>query len=543
MKSTEIIQPTPISAPIAHDGLKFNIPENATGSELASIAEGFPEITMKALDNGGLPPRGQDCNGMFYLSTDQKVYLQNGGIITFNQAVSDLIGGYPQGAYLDYIDTDGNYFKVKSLIDDNNYNFVTNSEYINGEKWELINFGGANVSLTNLTPEGEKHFLNKTQISSCILEAPQMVDLQLDGNVLKLKGKAIIPYGTEAPTMAIGDTFLNGTIADISYDGSKLFYIVEYENLEMSDVGSGTGQFFVFIVPNGRLGYVGTTNIEAGTQPESSTKAWYYNTATNFVSNSSDSYSYASFPLAICTRANNVATGIVQVFQHTGYLNSVVWCTKGLKALLPNGRNADGSLKNIQVVTENILVGGGFKTTASEVEVRLNYNNDGTLTLPRNTVNAQYGYNFEKNIYYRPDGLMPNSTPLAVMSSNTDGIQTFAPVQDFMAVDYNIYERFINTPFVTTKQVKLAKNGFLKLNNGIIFQWGTATLPANTQEMTVTLPTPFTNAEYSVTITHIGLGSYIYTVPTGGRTTTSFKMYQTGKVSNTMAQMWFAIGY
>lgn len=155
MKSTEIIQPTPISAPIAHEGLKFNIPENATGSELASIAEGFPEITMKALDNGGLPPRGQDCNGMFYLSTDQKVYLQNGGIITFNQAVSDLIGGYPQGAYLDYIDTDGNFFKVKSLIDDNTYNFVTDSTYIDGEKWSEVPIGGTTNASRNI---GEKVF-------------------------------------------------------------------------------------------------------------------------------------------------------------------------------------------------------------------------------------------------------------------------------------------------------------------------------------------------------------------------------------------------
>lgn len=454
------------------------------------------------------------------------------------------------------IDSFGLVLEMGTPVSADNMNHIEEGIENNDQRITILEGEGtrANVSLTNLTPEGEKHFLNKTQISSCILEAPQMVDLQLDGNVLKLKGRVIIPYGTEAPTMAIGDTFFNGTIADISYDGSKLFYIVEYENLETSNVGTATGNFFLFIVPDGRLGYVATTNIDAGTNPEGSTKSWYYNTATNFLTNSTDSYSYASFPLAICTRANNVATGIVQVFQHTGYFNSIVWCTKGLKALLPNGRNADGSLKSIQVVTENILVGGGFNTTVSEVEARLNYNDNGTLTLPRNTVNAQYGYNFEKNIYYRSDGLMPNSTPLAVISSNTNGIQTFAPVEDFMAVDYNIYEKFYNsflkfintyndTPFVTTKQIKLAENGFLKLNNGIIFQWGTATLPANTQEMTVTLPTPFTNSVYSVTITHVGLGSYAYTVPTDGRKTTSFKMYQSSKVSNAMAQMWFAIGY
>lgn len=151
MKSTEIIQPTPISAPIAHEGLKFNIPENATGSELASIAEGFPEITMKALDNGGLPPRGQDCNGMFYLSTDQKVYLQNGGLITFDPSVAETIGGYPKGAILDYINESGMYGKVRSLIEDNLNNFVSNPDLIDNTNWEYVEFNSNALGYLPLT--------------------------------------------------------------------------------------------------------------------------------------------------------------------------------------------------------------------------------------------------------------------------------------------------------------------------------------------------------------------------------------------------------
>ena len=141
MKATEVIQPIAISQPIANQGTKFNIPEAPTGSELASIAEGFPDITMKALDDGGLPPRGQDCNGMFYLSTDQRVFLQNGGIITFNETVSNTIKGYPSGAVLDYIDPSGTFKKVQSLIDDNTNNFVTNPGFIDNEKWKEIPLG------------------------------------------------------------------------------------------------------------------------------------------------------------------------------------------------------------------------------------------------------------------------------------------------------------------------------------------------------------------------------------------------------------------
>lgn len=213
MKSTDIIQPKAISAPIAYEGLKFEIPENATGTELASIAEGFPEITMKSLEEGGLPPRGQDCNGMFYLSTDQRVYLQNGGIITFNQLVSNKINGYPKGAILDYINENGVYGKVRSLIEDNTNNFVTNPSFIDGTNWELLSVNAAgfsNTDLSNLSATGEKHFLNKTQISNCILEAPNGVATFTAGsNVVTVKQglKVLIPNGRNA----------DGTLNNIEY--------------------------------------------------------------------------------------------------------------------------------------------------------------------------------------------------------------------------------------------------------------------------------------------------------------------------------------
>ena len=143
MQSSDLITPIAMSGPLAYAGTKNSIPENATGSELASVATGFPDVTMIALDDGGMPPRGQDANGMFYLSTDMRVYQQNGGIITFNQSVSDLIGGYPKNAILDYIDSNDVYHKVQSLIDNNTYNFITNPEYINDEYWQEVAIGNS----------------------------------------------------------------------------------------------------------------------------------------------------------------------------------------------------------------------------------------------------------------------------------------------------------------------------------------------------------------------------------------------------------------
>lgn len=154
MQSSEIIQPTTIVAPLAYGGSKNNIPTAATGSNSASVTEGFPEITSLPASQGGLPPERADFNGMFYLSTDQKVYLQNGGIITFSSDVSNKIGGYPKGAVLDYLQENGSYTKVRSLIEDNTYNFVTTPSYIDNEKWAMLDFGGANIDLGNLSRKG-----------------------------------------------------------------------------------------------------------------------------------------------------------------------------------------------------------------------------------------------------------------------------------------------------------------------------------------------------------------------------------------------------
>lgn len=148
MKSTELIQPLAMPAPLAYEGEKNNIPNIGTeGSNAASVKEGFPAITSLPKKEGGLPPARKDFNGMFYLSTDQRTYLQNGGIITFSEEVSDAIGGYPKNAVLDYIDSSDTYHKVQSLIDDNTYNFVTNPSYIDGEHWKEINFGGGSGNM------------------------------------------------------------------------------------------------------------------------------------------------------------------------------------------------------------------------------------------------------------------------------------------------------------------------------------------------------------------------------------------------------------
>lgn len=132
-----LTKPQVLPAPIADIGLKNVIPNNPTGTYRASVKGGFPAMTMKAKADGGVPPDGKDLNGFYNILSQFYFYTQNGGVFTFDQSVSNAIGGYPQGAVL-YWKHDNVIEKVESQIENNTYNFVTTPSYIDGTKWKIV---------------------------------------------------------------------------------------------------------------------------------------------------------------------------------------------------------------------------------------------------------------------------------------------------------------------------------------------------------------------------------------------------------------------
>ena len=127
--------PETLKLPFANNGQKNTIPLVAEGnsSNLASLTEGFPPITMRPKDDGGKPPEGKDFNGILYLATSFYFAFQNGWLPTFEQSVSDAIGGYAKGAILWY---DGRESRqaLQSAKNDNTDNFNENPDFI-GTSW------------------------------------------------------------------------------------------------------------------------------------------------------------------------------------------------------------------------------------------------------------------------------------------------------------------------------------------------------------------------------------------------------------------------
>ena len=130
--------PKLIVKPFAKNGQKNVIPENyetSMDSNQATWDQGFGQITMLPVAAGGLPPKGQDFNGILNQISENIVYQSQGGRFKFSPEYAESIGGYPKGAILQSDDEKKEY---QSLIDNNKVNFNTESNI--SASWELVGY-------------------------------------------------------------------------------------------------------------------------------------------------------------------------------------------------------------------------------------------------------------------------------------------------------------------------------------------------------------------------------------------------------------------
>lgn len=133
-----------LTIPFARDAVPDmvnDIPNDPSISEpqLASFKQGFPSITTIPLVAGGIPPEGQDFNGILRDITQHIVHQNKGGMYKFEpEVVAD--GGYPEGAVL--AANDGLSLWV-SLVDANVEDFNTGTP----TQWARIAFSGLDALL------------------------------------------------------------------------------------------------------------------------------------------------------------------------------------------------------------------------------------------------------------------------------------------------------------------------------------------------------------------------------------------------------------
>lgn len=222
--------PQILSGAFAYNGQKNTIPDAPTGSFLASIQEGFPPITMMPKKNGGQPPEGKDFNGIFNLMSQFYFFTQNGGTYTFNQSVSDAIGGYPENALLWYYPDENNVMAkwLRSTKANNTDNFITNPEVI-GTSWveqnnqqsilpptSILTFDHP-VDFSGLLPLNSAQFKQGYLIENCDTSYPDFWEKMLE---YKRLGASNAAYARYAKTQ-------QQYTAELSANGFCGFYVID----------------------------------------------------------------------------------------------------------------------------------------------------------------------------------------------------------------------------------------------------------------------------------------------------------------------------
>lgn len=86
----------------------------------ASFTDGFPPLCFNPIGAGGVPPWGEDFNGLLNQVTAWLRWANAGGTAAYDAAFSTAVGGYPLGAILVQVATPGKWWY--SQVDNNTSN-------------------------------------------------------------------------------------------------------------------------------------------------------------------------------------------------------------------------------------------------------------------------------------------------------------------------------------------------------------------------------------------------------------------------------------
>ena len=390
------------------------------------------------------------------------------------------------------------------------------------------NFNSYSKSLISTKEDGmaslanASNALRQTQITNCLLEVPQNIKVELNNGTLTIKAgsKVIVPNGVgvfEEAILSKDCTVSNGGAA-----GSKFFFWRPDEN--------------------GWYGIVQSNCHSGPTQPASG-QLWY-NTSDNKIYvdiNQTGTWTVkkVSFPMGIFTSVKGSIASIDQVFNGFGYIRNTIFCDKGVKGLIPNGRNEDGSLKNIEFTTPSVLVSTQTGEHRNFVGIG---RNSATSYFVYRGASANYKYDKDRNVNIDvPNNVQWNILPIG---STTGDITNFQPKLPFRAVDYQeaVLKSALTKAQVVIETYVNGTSGYRIWSDGYCEQWGISAITPNL--VTVTLLKPYINVNYNITATLHPLDNrtnysneeaYVNNV-----TTNSFKVWT---LNNNNGTYWKTCGY
>lgn len=256
--------------------------------------------------------------------------------------------------------------------------------------------------------------LSAKNITNCITAIPQDIKLELVDGVMTLKAGSKVYKA-------------NGESITISGD------------LVVAQGGTNTGAFAFYRSDNSTVYTVIASQTFSGTTAPANpvtTTTWLDTGAKDVkVYDGTQWVGGVSLPLCIFDNQDGKVTAVTQVFNGMGYIGNSVYALPGVKGLVPNGFNADGSLNNAEFEVANVLI----STNTGSTDKRNIVFNNGWMGHPR-----QSYYNIEDNRNYRTNddetGIIITATIIAAAVEYVKGrVTSLTPKTVFHAVDYNDY--------------------------------------------------------------------------------------------------------
>lgn len=267
----------------------------------------------------------------------------------------------------------------------------------------------ANVDMDNLTDTGANIANWSHNVTNCITEIPQDIKLELNAGALTVKAgsKIYVPNG-------VGTFDELTTTNDLTGTG--------YSNLQ--------GMVFVTTDGNG-FWFTGLSQISSGVSGTLGSGNVWYDTTNNKIYRSTDGSSWdveVGFPIAFVTCSGGNIVSIDQAFNGFGYIGSTVFALPGLKVVIPNGRNTNGTLKNIPITLSSVTTYTANITGTNNVVIL----SDGSINLAGTNY---WIYNEHKNTWVHDNNTLAMAS-IANSNHNTT-ITSFTPKTVFHAVDYS----------------------------------------------------------------------------------------------------------
>lgn len=236
--------------------------------------------------------------------------------------------------------------------------------YIDGKLW-LANDA---VKAKDLYLGGQKlayAFLG-TKNSNCITHIPQDINFEIVNGTtptLHAGSEVWVPYGKAAPALNVGGSLNGGIITAVSWDGNNLFYKVRYDTDLSIDITSdpASAEFITSISPAHSFWWFNPHYSQDTAPSNFGQYALWYDTSENIAKITIDSgatwQNYGSLPIGVFTMAGTGATKKVKhVFNGFGFIGSTAYALPGVKGLMADGLNEDGSYKSVERTFDKMVM-------------------------------------------------------------------------------------------------------------------------------------------------------------------------------------------